>query len=225
MRDFEPPVTESAAVAEARPAAPRALRAADHRNAVQALTRAFRDDPLMCYIWPDDTMRRKLLPIFMRGAIQLAAPYRECFTTGETPLGAALWLPPGKTKLPLPTVLRIMLPDIWRWRPGPLRRFAGILDEFDKKHRQAFHNGGAREHWYLMLLGVDPPHQGRGLGGLLMSDVLTRADSEGRAAYLETQKAKNVPFYEKHGFAVVEQFNCDAGRGPECWTMLRPARR
>lgn len=219
----EPQTTDSTPAAEARPASLRPLRPEDRHTAVQALTRAFWDDPLMRYIWPDDAARRKLLPIFMRGAIQLAAPYRECFTTGETPLGAALWLPPGKTKLPLPTVLRIILPDIWRWRPGSLRRFAGLLDEFDKKHRHAFHNGGAHEHWYLMLLGVDPPHQGRGLGGLLMSDVLTRADSERRPAYLETQKAKNVPFYEKHGFAVVEHFNSDGGRGPECWTMLRPA--
>jgi GNAT superfamily N-acetyltransferase len=205
-------------------AAPHHMAPAEGEGAVQALSRAFWDDPLMGYIWPGDEMRRKLLPIFMRGAIQLAAPHHESFTTGDTPVGAALWLPPGKTKIPIPSVLRIMLPNLWRWRLGSLRRFGGIMDEFDRKHHEAFAGGGLHDHWYLMLLGVDPPKQGQGLGGLLMSDVLARADGEGRAAYLETQKAKNVPFYEKHGFSVVEHFNCDGGKGPECWTMLRQPR-
>ncbi|MGH7621558.1 MAG: GNAT family N-acetyltransferase [Gemmatimonadaceae bacterium] len=194
--------------------------------AAQALARAFWDDPLMGYIWPDDAMRRTLLPIFMRGAIQLAAPYGESFTAGSSPIGGACWLPPGNTKIPTLTVIRILLPNIWRWRLGPLQRFGRIMDEFDKKHHTAFQSDPApKDHWYLMLLGIDPPRQGQGLGGLLMSDVLQRADAQGRKSYLETQKARNVPFYEKHGFAVVEHFNCDSGRGPECWTMLRQPRK
>lgn len=208
--------TDTAAT-EAGGRAPRPLGTSEREAAAQALVRAFWDDPLMTYIWPSDALRRTLLPIFMRGAIQLAAPQRETFTAEPDPIGAALWLPPGKAKIPTPRVLRILAPNIWRWRPGPLTRFMRVLDELDRKHIKY-------DHWYLMVLGVDPPKQGQGYGGVLMSDVLRRADEQGLEAYLETQKARNLPFYEKHGFAVVEHFYVDNGRGPESWTMLRKPR-
>ncbi len=203
--------------AAARVAAPRKLVPEDREAAAQALFRAFWDDPLIGYYFPGEGLRRSLLPLLMRGAIKLAAPYGESFTAGPAPVGGALWLPPGRSKVPLPSVLRIMLPDVWRWRPRALRRFLAVMDELDKKHPK-------QDHWYLMLLGIDPPRQGQGLGGLLMSDALGRADRDGLGAYLETHKARNVPFYEKHGFAVVEHFRCDGGRGPESWTMHRTPR-
>ena len=158
--------------ARAGTTAPRKLTRPDREAAAKALAAAFWDDPLMTYIWPSDRMRTNILPVFMRGAIQLAAPHNESFTAEPQPVGGALWLPPGKTKIPLPTILRILLPDIWRWRPASLMRFMRIMDEFERKHVKS-------THWYLMVLGVEPSKQGQGLGGLLMSDVLRRADAQG----------------------------------------------
>ncbi len=194
--------------------ATRKIQRDDFELAAQALARAFYDDPMVVYIWPDEAKRRELLPIFMRGAVKLTHPYGESFTTSGQPEGAALFLPPGKAKIPTLPMLRILAPDIWRWRPGAFMRFLGIVNEFEHKHP-------AETHWYLMVLGVDPPRQGQGVGGMLISDVLRRADAEKLPVYLETLKARNVPFYEKHGFAVREHFNCHAGKGPETWTMLR----
>lgn len=205
----------------ATPAKPRRLERADREAAAQALARAFWDDPLTNYWWPGDAHRRVMLPILMRGGIQLAAPYDETYTAEESPVGGALFLPPGKSKLAMTSVLRVMAPNLWRWRPASLFRFLGTLDELERKHDAALEE----PHWYLMLLGVDPPRQGQGLGGVLMSDVLRRADSAGQDAYLETQKARNVPFYRKHGFDVVENFRCHGGRGPETWTMRRRPER
>jgi GNAT superfamily N-acetyltransferase len=202
-------------------AAPRRLTRGDREPAAQALARAFWDDPLTNYWWPGDNHRRTMLPILMRGGIQLAGPHEECFTAEESPVGGALFLPPGRSKLPMTSVFRVMAPNIWRWRPAELFRFISTLDEFEKKHDAQLE----APHWYLMLLGVDPPRQGQGLGGTLMSDVLKRADIAGQDVYLETQKARNVPFYRKHGFEVVENFRCHGGRGPETWTMLRHPQR
>ena len=198
-------------------ATPRKLEKPDIEPAAKALARAFFDDPMIEYIWPDEPKRSELLPIFMRGAIKLTGPYGESFTTAGGPEGAALFLPPGQSKVPTMPMMRIMLPDVWRWRPGSFMRFMGIVNEFEHMHP-------AERHWYLMVLGVDPPRQGQGVGGMLISDVLQRADSGRVPVYLETLKARNVPFYEKHGFAVKEHFNCHGGRGPETWTMLREPR-
>jgi GNAT superfamily N-acetyltransferase len=61
------------------------------------------------------------------------------------------------------------------------------------------------EHWYLMLLGVDPARQGQGLGAEVMAPVLARADADRLPCWLETFDSRNVSFYLRHGFAVVEE--------------------
>lgn len=55
----------------------------------------------------------------------------------------------------------------------------------------------------------------------MMSAILPRAEAEGMDVYLETNKPRNVVFYQKNGFKVREHFRCDGGRGPETWTLIR----
>jgi ribosomal protein S18 acetylase RimI-like enzyme len=77
-------------------------------------------------------------------------------------------------------------------------------------------------HWYLMILGVDPPHQGRGVGGTLIRPTLARADAEGVRCYLETAKERNLAFYRRHGFEVAAED--DVPDGPHVWMMTREPR-
>src|SRR2546423_513225 len=88
---------------------PRRLEQPGMEPAAQALARAFWDDPMMQYIWPQDAMRSRMLPIFMRAAIKITAPRRESFTTAGEPEGAALFLPPGKTVIPPGPMMRVLL--------------------------------------------------------------------------------------------------------------------
>lgn len=54
---------------------------------------------------------------------------------------------------------------------------------------------------YLNYLAVAPAHQGRGLGGrLLRHGLAARAGLPG-TPWLATSDPRNVPFYERHGFA------------------------
>ena len=41
-------------------------------------------------------------------------------------------------------------------------------------------------HYYLSMLGVDPPAQRHGMGSALLGPMLARCDEEGVGAYLET---------------------------------------
>ncbi|HZP57096.1 MAG TPA: GNAT family N-acetyltransferase [Dehalococcoidia bacterium] len=210
-------MTQAVEPQQAMRAAPRKMTPADRAAAAQALARAFYDDPFTMYVFPDDAYRAKMLPRFFADAIKLAAPRDESFVHLDPPVGAALWLPPGKHKISLGRMAPLLLRRLPQWRPRPLIRFLSIMGELEKKHI-------THDHWYLMILGVDPPMQGQGIGGLLMSDVLGRADASGLDCYLETQKERNVPFYQRHGFDVVETYRCDGGRGPQFWTMLRKPR-
>ena len=75
-------------------------------------------------------------------------------------------------------------------------------------------------HWYLWAVGVSPPSQGRGIGGMLLEPVLTRASADGTACYLETGEERNIRFYERHGFKVVGEGTVP-GESVKVWAMLR----
>jgi ribosomal protein S18 acetylase RimI-like enzyme len=68
------------------------------------------------------------------------------------------------------------------------------------------HRGGNRQgpsegpHWYLFAIGVDPGHQGAGVGAALLRERLRHIDIESLPAYLESSSLANVPMYEHFGF-------------------------
>jgi GNAT superfamily N-acetyltransferase len=77
-------------------------------------------------------------------------------------------------------------------------------------------------HFYLSVVGTDPEQQGGGVGSALLAPVLRICDESGTAAYLESSKESNVPFYARHGFAVTERMELPGG--PPLWLMWRSPR-
>lgn len=100
----------------------------------------------------------------------------------------------------------------------PFGRFMGAMDVMEKIHKRHVKT----PHWYLMVVGVDPSLQGQGRGAALVREGLDRADREAVPCYLETSEERNVAFYERFGFQVVESARLGTG-GPEAWAMLRQA--
>lgn len=78
-------------------------------------------------------------------------------------------------------------------------------------------------HWYLSLLAVDPAQQRTGVGSALLAHALARVDADHMPAYLENSKARNLEFYERHGFRAFKRLEFARG-GPYLWLMWRPAR-
>jgi GNAT superfamily N-acetyltransferase len=60
-------------------------------------------------------------------------------------------------------------------------------------------------HGWDLQLGIDPGHQGRGLGSLLLRRFLTAAEDAGLAACLGTFEPNNLAFYHRHGLEVVAE--------------------
>ena len=142
--------------------------------------------------------------------------YGEVYTTPAVN-GVACWLPPGRTELTLGRMVRCGL------HATPLKMGLAAYRQFDiyMSYADVLHARYAPEpHWYLWAIGVDPASQGKGIGSRLIKPILKRADAGGTACYLETEMARNVRFYEKHGFEVV-----DGGKvpklGAQVWAMVR----
>ena len=76
------------------------------------------------------------------------------------------------------------------------------------------------DHWYLLPIAVDPEEQGKGYGSLLLREMFKIIDNEKLPIYLETNTEKNVGFYQRYGFEVLEYAIIPKTDIP-IWCMLR----
>lgn len=184
---------------------------ADVPVVAETLGRAFADDPVAAYIFPDHERREERLRRFF--ALQLRhnyLPRGEVYTVG-TCLAAALWLPPSPRTVGLLDVLaHAPLVPLLAGRFLATRELSLLLSS---RHPRA-------SHYYLGTIGTDPSCQGRGVGSALLAPVLTRCDESGLPAYLECSKRENLRFYGHHGFAVTGEVAAPGG-GPPLWLMWR----
>jgi GNAT superfamily N-acetyltransferase len=193
----------------------RKLTAADIPRIAVALARAFEDDPVWEIIYPDEQDRvgryGRAFEFFLR---RLWLSEDECY--GLVGLqGAALWMPPGRWHVSMVDQLRL-LPRMIALTGRSFPRMASVLRTMEKKHPTE------AEHFYLAVLGVEPELQGKGFGGALVDPILSRCDRDGTPAYLESSKERNIVFYERHGFRVLEELRLSK-TGPAVWRMWRDA--
>ena len=196
------------------PALPVVRRAtADDVTAMAAqMARTFLDDPVTSHIFRNEARREAGLRAYF--GTQMKAdylPFGGCYTA-EGYAGSAIWAPAGK---PLQTVLAGMLTllPVLPYVVANMRTTFRLLALMESKHPR-------EPHWYLASLGTAVEQQGKGVGGALMRPVLAHCDAEGIPCYLESSKERNVPFYRRHGFEVVEEVPLP-GDGPTLWTMWR----
>jgi ribosomal protein S18 acetylase RimI-like enzyme len=179
------------------------------------LARTFYDDPVMGHIFRNDARREAGLRAYFSTQIRKDyLPFGGCYTT-EGYTGSAIWAPAGK---PLRTGLGgilTMLP-VLPYVAANMRTTLRLLALIETKHPH-------EPHWYLASLGTAVDQQGKGVGGALLRPVLEHVDAEGLPCYLESSKERNLPFYRRHGFEVVEEVPLP-GNGPSLWTMWREPR-
>ena len=129
---------------------------------------------------------------------------------GDELLGAAAYGPPGSCP------------------PSEERRedLSAAVANLPSSARENFHAwranwGGhdpAEPHWHLGPFAVRADTQGRGIGSRLLEAFLELVDGHEGLAYLETDTARNVRFYERYGF---ESVGGDEVLGVECTFMSR----
>jgi GNAT superfamily N-acetyltransferase len=184
--------------------------AAEEAAVFALLTLAFSSDPAARWTWPES---RAFIDAFPRFAKAFGGAAFGCGTAHRVGFAAAaLWLPPGAESDDV-AIMGLMqsTADAQTAVDGPR-----VMEEMAGYHPR-------EPHWYLPLIGVDPAHQGKGLGGALLRHAAALCDRDGVPAYLESSNLRNVPFYERHGFEVLGAIQ--AGSSPTIVPMLRRPQR
>jgi GNAT superfamily N-acetyltransferase len=179
------------------------------------LARAFHDDPAFTWVLRGDPGRMKVLErgfeLFLR---RIWMEQEETYTTAGV-VAVAVWERPDEWKVGAVQQLRLapaMVGIFGRHLPRLLR----ALMTLEAKHPR-------EPHYYLPFVGVDPEWQGRGLGSSVLAPILERCDGEGMPAFLEASTPRNRALYERHGFAVTEEFRLGDGAPPQWRMWRRPA--
>lgn len=186
-------------------------------RALLTLTRSFHNDPMYEWILPDAAQRTRGIRHLHR--IPLKYGLRHGYIAqSDGARAVAIWVPPGRAPSLGAMIRSGMLATPFRVGAGRFTKFMRAIGTLDEIHRRR----APEPHWYLTILGVDPELQGQGRGGALLNEGIERADRDAFPCYLETSKERNLRFYERHGFRVLESARLGEG-GPEAWAMRREA--
>jgi GNAT superfamily N-acetyltransferase len=169
--------------------------------AVQRLTSAFSEDPCLKYLLNSDVYDPEKAKHIHEYTIRIGLLYGLITTTGKNIEGISIWLPPKNVNI-----------STWMFiRAGGLnlkkKVHPGIIDKiklFNEFSSGIHHRHANMPHWYLFSIAVDKQYQSCGYAKQLLTPVLQYFDENNQTCYLETHNPKNVGFYEKFNFEVVE---------------------
>ncbi len=184
---------------------------------IESLIAAFYHDPLTEFLLPEEESRAKRLSTAIEFLLGLSSSTWSAGTTDRPCAGVIGAASPEEYPPPffhlMVMLTKLMLKSLSYTPHRVVEQWIRIFHKFEKMHPH-------QPHWYILVLGVHPDHQGKGLGGRLLRQVLQRADDERVAVYLESSNPNNLDFYRKHGFEVMVEIVPVAGC-PPIWGLLR----
>jgi ribosomal protein S18 acetylase RimI-like enzyme len=173
----------------------------DKRIVVNILTNSFSDNKSVNYVVKQDEQRLDRIRKLMEYSFEICMLFGAVYLS-KNKKGCALILFPDKKKTTLKSIAldaKLAFSCI------------GISNIKKALKREAKINASHPKHpfSYLWFIGVEPGDQNKGIGSLLLNEVLTECDIKQRPIYLETSVFKNIAWYEKFGFCVYDKFNFD----------------
>ncbi|MBI1366377.1 MAG: GNAT family N-acetyltransferase [Alphaproteobacteria bacterium] len=183
------------AIREARP---------DDAGAVaDILTDAFTGDPVLSWMLGRPRPPREFFLELAKG-IYLARGFGHI----AEGVAATLWLPSGeKPTLPLINELRLALALVRDCGVGTVIRALKVGEIVAAGHPKS-------PHYYLFAVGVRASFKGRGYGGRILREGLSRADGARAVAYLENSNPRNTPLYQRLGFDIKGELGLPTGAPP-----------
>ena len=158
-------------------------------DGVAILVDGFFDNPVMSWIFQDESSRAEALESWFRFWVETYGDAGLLITSEEGD-GAALWATPGVSPLTNDQVASLV----------------GIVQAHNGDRTGLVMGGLAQvrqpetPHWYLAGIAARRGQRARGVGAGLLEPFLARSDDEGVPIYLESSNPRNLTFYRRYGF-------------------------
>jgi GNAT superfamily N-acetyltransferase len=173
-----------------------------YRQAATVLGEAFADEPVSIAVYRNFSHERRARALAVDFSAELAVALRKGYpiqiSHDHKVAAAALIYPPGAYPLPLLDQWMFLVKSVLGNGWYDIRSWVKWQNTADK-----FHPAGA--HYYLEYIGVDPAHQGQGLGSVLLNHLIAKADAEQVGCYLENASPRNLPLYQHFGFKIIDE--------------------
>jgi len=188
----------------------------EHTRAIEILSEAFADDPMIKYILKEKGREyvKKIYGVMFKAYSAKGNAYFDSpdmngmilWIDSEEDPGLGAWIRSGALKM-------LTFPA------RSLDRLMKVGRVVSKLHKECIQN----QHLHLILLAVLPRKQRMGIGKKVMNFFIREADSRGLPGYLETQNPSNVGFYESFGFSVAREVEISSEL--KSWSMIRNTKR
>ena len=180
------------------------------------LNEAFQDDPVFNAIFEGALPEQRVA--FFTSPVVYCMKYGQVIAPSKQLEGVAGWVTGKYADM---SIFHMSLSGaLWsamRMGAKYSQRMATVFKPVDED-RKAQMQG--RDYLYLVIIGIAPQYQGRGLGGKLMNALLVESDQSGLPVYLETETEENVSLYQRFGFKVVKKVTLPLIDLP-MWEMIR----
>ena len=181
---------------------------------------ALEDDPFyrsICAPYEADTVRRRaVLAKYFDYSIQEGRELGHCVHLPDEARGVAVWLlpqPPEVESQAAQQKRTFLQTDL---SAGGCANYYRIIEFMNAKSATLVDDAA----WYLSIVAVDPAVHGQGLGRKLLEPTIAEADRTCITCYLETFSPRNLPFYQRLGFAAAARFT-EPTTGAEYTVMVR----
>jgi len=185
---------------------------------------ALEDDPFyrsICAPYDGDTVRRRaVLAKYFDYSIQEGRELGRCIHLADEARGVAVWLLPQAPEVESQAAQQKRTFLQTELSADGCANYYRIIKFMSAKSATLVDDAA----WYLSIVGVDPAAQGQGLGRKLLEPTIAEADRAGVTCYLETFSPRNLPFYQRLGFAAAARFT-EPTTGAEYTVTIRHPRQ
>ena len=169
----------------------------DLHSAAVTVTRAFRDSPMTVACWGSSVTSRErgLMSLFLQ-LLPTLTPVPSIAVRDGVVVGVLGYALPGRCRhVPLVPAVRALAALAIR-SPATVVRFGRWMAEYESRDP-------GEPHYHLGPVAVARQFQGTGIGSALLAHFCSEVDAVGAPAYLETDAAVNVRWYERVGFVTI----------------------
>jgi GNAT superfamily N-acetyltransferase len=191
-------------------------RPLDEDAVVETISKAFFNDPVWSWAFPDDARREQQYRVWWRMFVAASTAQEAVWIFDPGAAAAAVWVLPGGEEILPDDLARIELFLREALGDRQAERVLALTEGFEAHHPEGrFH--------YLSLLGTHPDHRGHGLGMKLLAERVSELDGLGEPALLESTNPANHERYIRLGFRHIDEWQAPED-GPPVAVMWRDPR-